>query len=102
MAACRISILCASCMQTFADNVRMIVARIPEGKTMTYAEVARWAGHPRAARAVGAIMRANFDPKIPCHRVTRADGSPGGYNRGGPEKKREILRAEGAMLSSRI
>ena len=61
---------------------------------MTYKEVARRAGNPKAARAVGAIMRTNRNPDIPCHRVIRSDGSLGGYNRGGTERKRQILERE--------
>lgn len=82
---------------TFSDKVRRVVKRIPKGKTMTYAEVARRAGNPRAARAVGAVMRANYDISIPCHRVIRSDGSLGSYNRGGSLKKLAILQAEGAL-----
>lgn len=82
----------------FRNKVRMIVAKIPEGTTMTYKEVATKAGNPKAARAVGAIMRTNFDENIPCHRVVRSDGGMGGYNRGGPERKREILKAEKARV----
>ena len=78
----------------FAEKVRAIVRKIPKGKTMTYAEVARAAGSPRAARAVGAIMRTNYDERIPCHRVIRSDGGMGGYNRGGTLRKQEILRLE--------
>ena len=61
---------------------------------MTYGEVARKAGNPLAARAVGMIMSKNFDPKIPCHRVIRTDGKIGGYNRGGPGRKVELLLME--------
>ncbi len=61
---------------------------------MTYAEVAQAAGYPGAARAVGNIMAANYDPEIPCHRVIRSDGSVGGYNRG-RDKKVAKLRSEG-------
>jgi len=64
---------------------------------MTYKEVARKAGNSKAARAVGAIMRTNYDPEIPCHRVIRSDGSLGSYNRGGTTKKRTILQREGAL-----
>jgi O-6-methylguanine DNA methyltransferase len=71
----------------FADRVRAIVRAIPPGSTLSYGEVAGRAGNPRAARAVGAIMRANHDPAIPCHRVIRATGEPGGYNRGALLKK---------------
>lgn len=78
----------------FADKVRLVVKKIPKGETMTYQEVARRAGNSKAARAVGAIMRSNFDESIPCHRVVRKDGSFGGYNRGGTVRKEEILRQE--------
>lgn len=61
---------------------------------MTYAEVANKAGNPRAVRAVGTILSKNYDPEIPCHRVIRSDGKIGNYNRGGTEKKREMLIKE--------
>lgn len=80
---------------TFKEKVLAIVRRIPKGKTMTYKEVARRTGSPNASRAVGSIMRKNFDPSVPCHRVVGSDGKMHGYNRGGPAKKRAILRAEG-------
>lgn len=68
---------------------------IPKGKTMTYGEVARKAGRPGAARAVGTIMSHNYEKDIPCHRVIRADGKIGNYNRGGADRKEEILIEEG-------
>jgi len=83
-------------MQTFTEKVLNIVAKIPAGKVMTYKEVAERAGSPWAARAVGSIMKANFNPKIPCHRVIRSDGVAGEYNRGRDEKIKK-LRAEGAI-----
>ncbi len=64
---------------------------------MTYKQVATKAGNARAARAVGAVMRTNFDESIPCHRVINSDGSIGNYNRGGSKRKREILTLEGAL-----
>ena len=79
---------------SFAQKVYGVVRRIPKGKTMTYGAVARAAGKSRAARAVGMLMSRNWDPKIPCHRVVRADGKPGGYNRGGWVVKERILRNE--------
>lgn len=84
-------------MRTFAQKVRDIVRNIPEGSTMTYKEVAMKAGNPKAARAVGAIMRTNYDETIPCHRVIASDGTMRGYNRGGIERKREMLFDEGAL-----
>jgi methylated-DNA-[protein]-cysteine S-methyltransferase len=62
-------------MKTFAEKVRTIVRKIPKGKTMTYKEVATKAGNPKAARAVGAVMRSNYEPSIPCHRVIASDGT---------------------------
>jgi len=82
---------------SFTESVRNVVKNIPKGKTMTYKEVADAAGNSRAARAVANIMAANYNPEVPCHRVIRTDGELGGYNRGGVEKKREILQAEGAL-----
>lgn len=82
----------------FAESVREAVRQIPRGETRSYGEVAAAIGHPGAARAVGTIMRDNYDPTVPCHRVIRADGKIGEYNRGGPEKKRALLRAEGVAV----
>jgi len=82
---------------TFREKVLAIVRNIPKGKVMTYKQVAAKAGNSRAARAVGAVMRTNYDLKIPCHRVIRSDGSLGSYNRGGTVRKREILKREGAL-----
>jgi O-6-methylguanine DNA methyltransferase len=77
----------------FKEKVYSIVRRIPRGKTMTYAQVARAAGSPRAFRAVGNIINKNYDLAIPCHRVIRSDGTVGGYNRGS-KKKEEMLKRE--------
>ena len=81
----------------FSEKVRAIVSKIPKGKSMTYKEVAAKAGNPKAARAVGAIMRSNYNRDIPCHRVVRSDGSLGSYNRGGTVRKHELLKSEGAL-----
>ena len=83
--------------KTFREKVLGIVAKIPKGKSMTYKEVATKAGNPKAARAVGAIMRTNYNPDVPCHRVVRSDGSLGSYNRGGTDRKHALLRSEGAL-----
>ncbi len=83
-------------MQSFTEKVIAIVKAIPKGKTMTYQAVAAKAGSPNAARAVGSIMKANYRPEIPCHRVVRSDGLAGEYNRGREEKIRKLI-AEGAL-----
>ncbi len=79
---------------SFSERVRDVVRSIPKGQTMSYKEVAVKAGSAGAARAVGMIMRNNFDPTVPCHRVIRSDGKVGGYNRGGMEVKKEMLTRE--------
>lgn len=83
-------------MMTFRERVLNVVADIPKGQTMTYKAVAAAAGSPNASRAVGSIMKYNYDPSIPCHRVIRSDGKLGEYNRGA-ERKEELLRKEGAL-----
>lgn len=84
---------------SFADKVRAVVRKIPKGQMMTYGAVAKVAGYPGAARAVGAVMKNNHDKSVPCHRVIRADGKIGEYNRGGSTTKRRLLIAEGAILN---
>jgi O-6-methylguanine DNA methyltransferase len=82
----------------FAARVLSIVRRIPPGRVATYGDVAAMAGRPRAARAVGNIMRAATRRDVPYHRVIAAGGRLGGY--GGNELlKRELLRAEGIVFA---
>lgn len=82
-------------MTTFTETVKDVVRKIPKGKVLTYTEVATASGRPKAARAVANVMAKNYDETVPCHRVIRSDGKLGGYNRGGTEKKRSILKSEG-------
>lgn len=82
-------------MTDFQRQVLAVVQAIPAGSTLSYQQVAARAGSPRAYRAVGSILKQNFRPDVPCHRVICADGSLGQYNRG-VERKRELLIAEGA------
>ena len=83
--------------KTFKQKVLEIVAKIPKGKVLTYKEVAIKAGSKNASRAVGSIMKNNYDKNIPCHRVIKSDGTVGEYNRGGRVEKAQKLRAEGAI-----
>lgn len=80
----------------FCAEVYDVVRNIPEGSVLTYKEVAARVGRPKAYRAVGNILNKNYDLAIPCHRVVRSDGTPGGYNRGSAQKILR-LRDEGAM-----
>lgn len=75
---------------TFTQRVLQVVSTIPRGEVLTYQEVATKAGSPRAARAVGTIMKNNFDPAIPCHRVIKSNGEIGEYNRGKQEKVKKL------------
>ncbi|MEZ4195514.1 MAG: MGMT family protein [Candidatus Paceibacterota bacterium] len=79
----------------FARSVYSVVREIPRGSALSYKEVAEKSGSPRAYRAVASLMKANFDPNIPCHRVIRSDGKVGEYNRGGEKEKRKLLMSEG-------
>jgi methylated-DNA-[protein]-cysteine S-methyltransferase len=96
------SLIATKRLDSFKERVIRIVKDIPNGKTLSYGEVALKAGSPNAARAVGMIMANNSDLSVPCHRVIRADGKIGGYNgiRGGVKgrsAKETLLRAEGAI-----
>ncbi len=79
---------------SFADRVRAAVRQIKRGETRTYGEVAVAIGHPGAARAVGTVMKNNYDTSVPCHRVVRKDGTLGAYNRGGTRAKRRLLESD--------
>jgi methylated-DNA-[protein]-cysteine S-methyltransferase len=64
----------------FQSRVLKAVRRVSYGKTISYGRLAEKAGYPRAARAVGSVMRSNRFPIIvPCHRVVAAGDKPGGY-----------------------
>ena len=84
----------------FSQKVLTIVRRIPPGRVSTYGDVAAMAGRPRAARAVGNIMRTCQAPSVPCHRVIAAGGALGGFGLS-PQLKAERLRAEGVTVIER-
>lgn len=72
--------------------------KIPSGKTISYAELAKRVGRPRAVRAVANACGANPLPIIiPCHRVIASDGTIGGYS-GGISKKKKLLKKEGIVF----
>lgn len=83
---------------SFSEKVWRVVCAIPKGQVFSYAAVAKKAGFPGAARAVGTLMKQNFDPARPCHRVVRSDGVLGQYNRGGALAKERILKKEGVTI----
>ncbi|TAN21262.1 MAG: methylated-DNA--[protein]-cysteine S-methyltransferase [Acidobacteria bacterium] len=83
----------------FQRSVWRALVRIPYGKTVSYADVARKVGKPKAFRAVGGANRANPIPiVVPCHRVLGSDGSLTGYS--GPTRldiKAQLLALEAAQ-----
>lgn len=88
----------------FQARVWRLLADIPAGTTISYAETARRAGplettgHASAAQAAGVALNRNPLPLVlPCHRVVGADGSMTGFG-GGLERKTWLLRHEGALL----
>lgn len=84
----------------FKEKVYQLTKKIPKGSVATYGQIARLAGKPKAARAVGAYMRTNPNaPQTPCHRVVASDGSLTGYSgKGGVASKRKMLLAEGVYF----
>ena len=85
---------------SFRDKAYSITRGIPKGKVTTYGQLAKLAGNPKAARAVGVLMRMNQDaPHTPCHRVVASDGSLTGYSGiGGIKRKKEMLINEGVKF----
>ena len=89
----------------FSQNVLRNVSRVPWGYVVTYGQVAKSTENPKAARAVGNIMRRNPFPFIvPCHRVVRNDGSIGGFMGGfqnSTKVKEKLLEMEGITFENK-
>ena len=78
----------------FQQRVWQALRRIPAGEKVSYSELARRIGSPKAVRAVaGACASNNIAVAIPCHRVVRSDGALSGYA-WGVERKRELIKRE--------
>ena len=97
LAGQRLSIDLAVNLALASAFTRQVLTSLPDvayGTTTSYGDLAARAGAPRAARAVGNALGANpVCIVLPCHRVTRSDGSPGGYA-GGPSAKKALLDLE--------
>ena len=89
-----------SVMTPFQETALRVVVGIGYGRTLTYQDVARKIGKPKAVRAVGRANAANPMPLvIPCHRVLGSDGKLHGFSApGGLETKAWLLRMEGSWL----
>jgi methylated-DNA-[protein]-cysteine S-methyltransferase len=82
----------------FYEDVLRELAQVPYGHTDTYGALAKRAGRPKAARAVGTVMNRNPIPIVlPCHRIVGANGALTGYA-GGLDVKRHLLQLEGVTL----
>ena len=87
----------------FACKVLKVCKEVPIGKTLTYWQLAKKAGFPKAARAVGNVLAKNPLPLVvPCHRVIRADGKIGNFSApGGAKTKKKMLEHEKQMLKNK-
>ncbi len=83
-------------MNTF-DKIYSVVKKIPEGKVVSYGQVAMMAGNSRWSRVVGYALHSNPSPgEIPCHRVVFSDGRLSkGFAFGGEAVQRALLEGEG-------
>lgn len=84
----------------FTEKVLSLVAQIPQGRVMTYGQIAALCGKPRAARMVGQI--AHFGPEdLPWQRVVnKSGGLARGYSFGGKEAQKKALVAEGIVVKN--
>lgn len=81
----------------FSQNAWRAMRKIPSGKVISYATLAKRAGSPAAVRAAGTACGRNaIAPIIPCHRIVRSDGKLGNYGYG-VSKKEWLLRHEQAI-----
>lgn len=87
-------------MFNFSKRVFEVIKEIPRGNFLTYKDITKLVGRPRAWRAVGNTLNKNPNFKtIPCHRVIRSDGKTGGY-RYGTKRKIALLKKEGIIVNS--
>jgi AraC family transcriptional regulator of adaptative response/methylated-DNA-[protein]-cysteine methyltransferase len=84
----------------FEIRVWQALLRIPMGRAVTYADIARHLGQPTASRAVGsAVGRNPISFVVPCHRVLRGDGQLGGYH-WGLTRKRALIGWETGRVAT--
>lgn len=86
----------------FQKRIWKAMLTVPFGETISYSELASRAGHPQAIRAAGSACGANSLPIIiPCHRITRTDGSIGSFALG-VAAKQKLLALEEATSPARL
>jgi len=88
-------------MVPFRSAVLRVLRSVPEGRVVSYGQVALLAGRPGAARAVGAVLRGlrEADGEVPWQRVVNAQGGISTYKVGHGELQTALLRAEGVELA---
>ena len=86
-------------MTKFQSECYEALKKVPKGKVITYAGLARMVGRPRAHRAVGSAMNKNpYAPQVPCHRVVKSNGELGGFATD-IKVKIKRLQKEGVVVS---
>ena len=87
----------------FYEKVYEIVKTIPHGMVLTYGDIAKIIGSPRASRQVGWALHVNPDPaNIPCYRVVNRFGEVSeAFAFGGKNRQRELLEQEGVIFDKK-
>lgn len=85
---------------SFREQVYSIVSKIPEGRVMTYGQIAALCGRPRAARMIGGIAH-HGDTGLPWHRIVKKDGGLAEGYPGGTQGHRAALEVEGVKFTDR-
>ena len=86
-------------MTKFQSQCYEALKKVPKGKVITYAGLARMVGRPKAHRAVGSAMNKNpYAPQVPCHRVVKSNGDLGGFATD-IKVKIKRLQKEGVVVS---
>ncbi len=92
-------------MKNLNELVYTELAKIPKGSVVTYKELAKRVGVPKAVRRVATLVGKNPNPIIiPCHRVIRSDMTVGEYTYKGKRdqrKKINLLKAEGVQIENK-
>ncbi|AGA56851.1 putative methylated DNA-protein cysteine methyltransferase [Thermobacillus composti KWC4] len=88
-------------MTPFTARVVRLIQGIPEGRVMTYGQIARRAGSPRGARQVVRILHAMSERhRLPWHRVVNARGEIAIPDAAGREMQAQLLRREGVAVDA--
>jgi O-6-methylguanine DNA methyltransferase len=89
-------------MSLLSTSVYAVLSAIPKGQVISYAELARRIGTPRAVRAIATVVGKNSQPiVVPCHRVIKSNGELGNYTwrkMSNPSKKLALLKNEGVVF----